>query len=103
MSHRRDVSDVRILWIDHDARNGSAVFQSEVGPMSPAFSCSTTPAPQSEEFRSFASPLPTQMTSESDGAIAIAPIESADCLSKIGSNETPLSPDLKTPPCPSAT
>src|SRR5205809_3280961 len=45
MSHRRDVSDVRILWIDHDARNGSAVFQSDVGPMFTAVGCSIDAVP----------------------------------------------------------
>src|SRR5207237_7175619 len=54
-----------------------------------------TPSPQSDEFRSLASPVPTQTTSELDGATAIAPIESIGCLSKIGWNVTPLSFVLK--------
>ena len=43
-----------------------------------------TPSPEFDEFRSLASPVPTQTTSEFDGATASAPIESMGCLSKIG-------------------
>src|SRR5215470_5556539 len=62
-----------------------------------------TPSPHPDEFRSLASPVPTQMTSESAGATASVPIESIGCLSKIGWNVTPLSLVLKTPPCPRPT
>src|SRR5437868_2704451 len=40
MSHRRDVSDVWIFWIDHDARNRAAIFQPDVYPMFAAVGCS---------------------------------------------------------------
>ena len=40
MSHRRDVCDVGILWIDNDARNRAAVFQSDICPMFAAVGCS---------------------------------------------------------------
>src|SRR5262249_44324955 len=62
-----------------------------------------TPSPQPDEFRSLPSPVPTQTTSESDGATATAPTESIGCLSKIGWKVTPLSLVLKKPPCPSPT
>jgi hypothetical protein len=44
------------------------------------------------------SPVPTQTTLLSDGAIAIAPIDCAGCSSKTGFQWTPASVDFQTPP-----
>ena len=49
------------------------------------------------------SPDPTHTISLSLGAIATAPIDCTDCLSKTGSKVTPLSPVLNKPPVESPT
>ena len=43
MPHRRDIGDVRIFWIDNDARNGAAIFQPDICPMLAAVGCPINP------------------------------------------------------------
>src|ERR1700740_864418 len=57
-----------------------------------------TPSPQDELCRLFGSPLPTQTTDGSDGAIAISPIVETPSLSKTGSHVLPLFVVFQTPP-----
>ena len=50
----------------------------------------------------FASPVPTQTTSEFDGATATAPIDPVRTESKTGVQLTPALVDLKIPPVAAA-
>src|SRR5277367_4978735 len=56
------------------------------------------PSPQEELCRLFGSPVPTQTTAGSDGAIAISPIVETPSLSNTGSHVVPLFVVFHTPP-----
>src|SRR5260370_36067300 len=56
------------------------------------------PSPQEELCRLFGSPVPTQTTDGSDGAIAMSPIVDTPSLSKIGYHVVPLLVVFQTPP-----
>jgi hypothetical protein len=56
------------------------------------------PLPIETLLRMNASPVPTQITSVAEGAMAIAPTEAASCSSKIGVQWWPPSVERKTPP-----
>src|SRR5260370_17381043 len=56
------------------------------------------PSAQEELWRLFGSPVPTQTTDGSDGAIAMSPIVDTPSLSKIGSQVVPLLVVFQTPP-----
>ena len=56
------------------------------------------PLPSETLLRMKVSPVPTQITFGSDGAIAIEPIDWAGCSSKTGRQWTPASVDFQTPP-----
>src|SRR6266481_7933869 len=56
------------------------------------------PSPHDELCRLFGSPVPTQTTDGSHGAIAMTPIVDTPSLSKIGSHVVPLLVVFQTPP-----
>src|SRR5271167_2976424 len=56
------------------------------------------PSPQEELCRLFGSPVPTQTTAGSDGAIAMSPIVETPSLSNTGSHVVPLFVVFQTPP-----
>src|SRR6266404_4510027 len=56
------------------------------------------PSPQEELCRLFGTPVPTQTTDGSEGAIAMSPIVDTPSLSKIGSHVVPSSVVFQTPP-----
>ena len=56
------------------------------------------PLPIEMLLRMNASPVPAQITFESDGAMASDPIDETSCSSKIASQWAPLSVVLKMPP-----
>src|SRR5882724_12935376 len=56
------------------------------------------PSPHEELCRLFGSPVPTQTTDGSEGAIAMSPIVDTPSLSNIGSHVVPLLVVFQTPP-----
>src|SRR5215831_5068400 len=56
------------------------------------------PSPQEELWRLFGSPLPTQTTEGSEGAMAMSPMVETPSLSKTGSQVVPLLVVFQTPP-----
>ncbi len=56
------------------------------------------PSPSDTLERMNVSPVPTQTMFGLDGAMAMAPIDWADCSSKMGRQRLPPSVDFHTPP-----
>src|SRR6266436_5350818 len=77
---RRHVHHIRILWMNHDSTDVYA------------------PSPQEELCRLFGSPVPTQTTEGSEGAMAMSPMVETLSLSNIGSQVVPLFVVFHTPP-----
>src|SRR6266404_8255616 len=61
------------------------------------------PSPQEELCRLFGSPVPTQTTDGSDGAIAMSPIVDTLSLSNTGVHVVPLLVVFQTPPAATPT